>query len=130
MKIYDENNNLLAEIIEKDAITNEKNFYTKETHEFQVASFNLKKNTVIKRHIHNLQERTITSTSEVIVVLDGEIEVEIYNLNQILQRKCVLSAGDTIALFSGGHGLKSLNNAKFIEVKQGPYNPYTDKKLF
>tara|TARA_Y100000389_G_scaffold203579_1_gene252459 strand:- start:31191 stop:31583 length:393 start_codon:yes stop_codon:yes gene_type:complete len=130
MKIYDENQILLAEIIKSDEIVNEKSFYTDESQEFQFASFNLKKNTTIKRHIHNLQDRVIRTTSEVIVVIDGSIEVEIYNINEILQEKIILLTGDSIALYSGGHGLKSINNAKFIEVKQGPYNPKTDKKLF
>ena len=87
-------------------------------------------NTTIKRHIHNLQKRVIRTTSEVIVVIDGSIEVEIYNINEVLQEKIILLTGDSIALYSGGHGLKSVDNAKFIEVKQGPYNPKTDKKLF
>ena len=91
---------------------------------------NLKENTVIKRHIHNKQERVIKSTSEVIVVIEGTIEVEIYDLDENLEHKCILKKGDTVALFSGGHGLKAIGNSKFIEVKQGPYNPQTDKKLF
>tara|TARA_B100001250_G_scaffold412175_1_gene442700 strand:+ start:1351 stop:1743 length:393 start_codon:yes stop_codon:yes gene_type:complete len=130
MKITDKNNNLLAEIIRSEEIVDEKNFYTDEKEEFQFASFNLKKDTVIKRHIHNKQERIITSTSEVIVVLDGSIEVEVYDLEKNLEHKSFLKRGDSIALFSGGHGLKANKDSKFIEVKQGPYDPKTDKKLF
>ena len=130
MKILDKKKNLLAEVIRSEEIIQEKNFYTEEKEEFQFASFNLKENTVIKRHIHNKQERVIKSTSEVIVVIEGSIEVEIYDLDENLEHKCILNKGDTVALFSGGHGLKAIGNSKFIEVKQGPYNPETDKKLF
>jgi hypothetical protein len=31
---------------------------------------------------------------------------------------------------SGGHGLKLLEESKFIEVKQGPYDEKTDKVRF
>ena len=41
-----------------------------------------------------------------------------------------LFSGDTIALLDGGHGITFLENSKFIEVKQGPFNPETDKKRF
>ena len=37
---------------------------------------------------------------------------------------------DTIALFGGGHGIDVKQDTKFIEVKQGPYDPETDKKRF
>jgi len=130
MKILDENKSVLAEIIKSEEIESERNFYTEESQEFQFASFNLKKDTLIKRHIHNTQERTITTTSEVIVVIEGRVEIKIYDLKQSLVHTCILKSGDTIALFSGGHGLRSVESAKFIEVKQGPYNPKTDKTLF
>jgi len=37
---------------------------------------------------------------------------------------------DIIILNSGGHGFKVLETVEMIEVKQGPYNIKTDKKVF
>jgi len=130
MKIYDKKKKLLAEIIKFEQIRNDKNFYTNEDQEFQFASFNLIKGTSIDRHIHNEQERVIHSTSEVIVVLEGSIKVQIYDLDHNLEHECELSTGDSIALYSGGHGLQTTTDAKFIEVKQGPYDQVNDKRLF
>ena len=48
MKIYCENNILLAAVIKLEDINKEKNFVTDNEEEFQVASFNLKKDTKLK----------------------------------------------------------------------------------
>ena len=68
MNIYDKNNNLLAIVVKSNSSTEEKDFHTDNTSEFQIASFNLKKDEVIQRHYHEKQERTIFSTNEVIVL--------------------------------------------------------------
>ena len=44
--------------------------------------------------------------------------------------KIDLISGDTISLIKGGHGINIEKSCKFIETKQGPYNPKTDKKRF
>ena len=43
MNIYDKNNNLLAIVVKSNSSTEEKDFHTDNTSEFQIASFNLKK---------------------------------------------------------------------------------------
>ena len=42
----------------------------------------------------------------------------------------MLSKGDIILLINGAHGFKIIKNTRMIEVKQGPYNPKTDKEKF
>ena len=64
------------------------------------------------------------------VLLYGSIEVTIYDGNLELVTTQIIKAGDTVALISGGHGLKLLKESKFIEVKQGPYDEKTDKVRF
>ena len=107
MEIRDKKNNLLALVIRDNEIVKEKHFATENHYDFQLAAFNLKNKTVIERHIHNEQNRNIKTTSEVLVVLEGELRVEIF-----------------------GHGIDVKQDTKFIEVKQGPYDPETDKKRF
>ena len=79
MKILDQEENLLAYIIRFEDIKEGKNFITSNDAEFQLASFNLSDDTVIERHYHPKQERKIKYTNEVLIVLDGELKVDIYD---------------------------------------------------
>ena len=42
----------------------------------------------------------------------------------------MLTKGDIIILFQGGHGFKILEKTNIIEIKQGPYDPENDKERF
>ena len=130
MKILDQEENLLAYIIRFEDIKEGKNFITSNDAEFQLASFNLSNDTVIERHYHPKQERKIKYTNEVLIVLDGELEVDIYDNEKNHIQTVNLKSLDTIALIDGGHGISFNSQTKFIEVKQGPYNEKTDKKRF
>ena len=130
MKIHDKKNNLLSIVIKKDDIVSGKNFETKNDQEFQLASFGLDSGTKIEKHYHPNQKREIVSTSEVLVLIEGSMLVDIYDTELNFVTNVELFSGDTIALLDGGHGITFLENSKFIEVKQGPFNPETDKKRF
>lgn len=130
MEIRDNSNELLAIILKFNEFKNGKYFATDNSEEFQLASFDLNKDEVIERHYHPEQKRNIRKTSEVIVVLDGKIQIEIYDNDLNFVYKDFLSFGDTVSLISGGHGLKIIDDSKFVEVKQGPFIPEEDKKRF
>tara|TARA_B100001996_G_C18641675_1_gene585851 strand:+ start:249 stop:641 length:393 start_codon:yes stop_codon:yes gene_type:complete len=122
---------LLATIIKKnDDEKIKKNFYTENNAEFQVASFSLDKDEVIDRHFHPEQIRSVTKTSEVIIVKNGEILLTLYNKDLEKVQDIVLNEGDIAILIDGGHELTMNTDAKFIEVKQGPYEEHKDKKRF
>lgn len=129
-KIFDSDGNLLALHISYSYISKEKEFLTPNELDFQIATFNLKKETVIENHFHPSQERLISSTPEVIVVLDGIIEVSIFDSDQNLIQKTKAHQGDTIALFYGGHGIEVIEDCKLVETKQGPYFQELDKVRF
>jgi len=130
MKIYSKANSLLAAVIKLSDISIEKNFITENKEEFQLASFNLVKDTKIERHHHPKQNRQIQNTSEVITVIEGSIEVTIYDENLEFVHKENLVSGETIALFRGGHEIEVIEDTKFIESKQGPYIVDIDKIRF
>lgn len=130
MKIYDDKDNLLSIVIRKNDIVSGKNFQTENNQEFQLASFGLDNGTKIEKHYHPNQKREIISTSEVLVLIEGSMHVEIFDKELNFVTDVELFSGDTIALLAGGHGITFLENSKFIEVKQGPFNPHTDKKRF
>ena len=128
MEIRDRKNNLLALIIRKNEIVKDKYFATENNYDFQLAAFNLKNKAVIERHIHNEQNRNIKTTSEVLIVLEGELRIEIFDYELDLVETVNIFQHDTIALLGGGHGIDVKQDTKLIEVKQGPYDPETDKK--
>ena len=130
MEIRDKNNKLLAMIFSPNDYKDEKYFLTEDSNEFQIAQFNLDEATEIKRHIHKDQERKINKTSEVIIVNEGSLELEIYDEELKLVTKEIVNQGQVIALFNGGHGFKTLSKSKFLEVKQGPYVEDQDKERF
>mgnify|MGYP005634065707 FL=1 len=130
MKIKDKNDNLLAYVIKKNDQKKGKNFYTDSSEEFQLASFDLDESDEILRHIHISQERTIKKTSEAIFLQEGSLTFSIYDEELKLISEVTLDEGDVILLIEGGHGVKINGNAKFLEVKQGPYIENNDKKRF
>jgi hypothetical protein len=130
MKIHDNEGKLLAIIVKKNEQTAGKNFYTDDSSELQLATFELSEDEIIDRHIHDDQIRNIVRTSEAIILQEGVLVFDIYDndLNPITQVS--LEAGDIILLLDGGHGIKVKKKAKFIEVKQGPYDEQNDKRRF
>ena len=79
MNIKDKSDNLLATVIRYSEITEGKNFITDNDSEFQVASFDLEEGTVIEKHYHPEQIRKVSKTTEVLVILEGQMEVQIYD---------------------------------------------------
>tara|TARA_B100001996_G_scaffold375572_1_gene355696 strand:- start:799 stop:1191 length:393 start_codon:yes stop_codon:yes gene_type:complete len=130
MKIYDDNQNLLAIVIKKGLSKEEKAFHTDDSSEFQLGTFNLEKDTVIERHYHQKQERKIYSTNEVLVLQKGKMTITIYDLDLNIVEEATLESGDMVALFDGGHEIKVEEDSNFIEVKQGPYIEGQDKTRF
>tara|TARA_B100001057_G_C22766702_1_gene917922 strand:+ start:119 stop:511 length:393 start_codon:yes stop_codon:yes gene_type:complete len=130
MKIYDNQNKLLSIVIKFDNISSGKNFITSDSEDFQLASFGLSEGEVIEKHYHPKQDRNIRHTSEVLVLIEGEMTVKIFDNNQDFVQEIKLTNGDTIGFFDGGHGIKLNKNCKFIEVKQGPFDEETDKIRF
>ena len=130
MEIFDKENKLLAIVVKKNTSKKDKDFHTDHSSEFQLASFNLKKDEIIQRHYHEKQERRIFSTNEVIVLQSGKMMLTIYDLNLEKIEDIFIESGDMVALFDGGHEIKILEDSIFIEVKQGPYFEQKDKKRF
>jgi hypothetical protein len=130
VKILDENKKLLAQVIRPFSDNSKKNFFTDDDLDFQAASFQLEKNEKIDRHIHNTQKRIIQTTSEAIMVIEGVINVEIYNDELNFVHQVNINAGELILLFAGGHSITIIEKSKFIEIKQGPYDEKSDKQRF
>jgi hypothetical protein len=84
----------------------------------------------IPSHMHRPEERHLTGTSEVLVVIRGLCEIDLFDDDQILVATRQLKQGDIILLASGGHGFRMLEATVLLEIKQGPYMGQDEKDIF
>ncbi len=107
-------------------------FYSSSEDFIQVGIWNHPLNTVLNSHIHNKHVKEVNRTSEVLVVLDGSIHVDLYSESQELVNSAVVSSGEILVCLRGGHGYRILSeNTKVLEVKNGPYyGPAIDRSPF
>ena len=120
---------IYAIIIREDFNPSSTTFLTPETFIQQIGFIVYGKGELISPHKHKKVERTIQGTNETILVRKGKVEVSIYNDEGKLFFKDILDRGDMIAMISGGHAFKMLEDTVLVEVKQGPYLGDDDKLL-
>jgi len=121
---------LLGIYINDQDFKNEKNFLTDHSISFQVGTFNLDQGNVIQRHVHNKYERKIFKTSEALFMIDGKIKVDLYDIENEFIKTVIVEKGEIIVMLDGGHAIEILEDSKFVEVKQGPYDENSDKNHF
>lgn len=124
------NGDLLAIIIRKEYEPDGLEFFSEPHLGQQVAMMRHKKGHIIQKHIHKSSLKEIRGTTEVLLILDGLVEMEIYNKDREFVKIVSLRSGDVLFLISGGHGFKILEDSKMLEVKQGPYSEKEDKEKF
>jgi len=84
----------------------------------------------IPSHVHHPEHRRLTGTTEVLVVVKGSCEIELFDDEHTPVATRQLKKGDVILLASGGHGLRMLEDAILLEIKQGPYMGQGEKDVF
>lgn len=113
---------ILARHIEKHDIKDGLSFFSKDDEYIQVGSWKYHKDKNLLPHYHNQFAREIDRTYEVLIILNGRLEVSIYTLAQELFSKFIVGAGEILVLLESCHGYKILDdNTTVIEVKNGPY---------
>lgn len=96
----------------------------------QVSCFETNKDMKYKSHKHLPLHRKTDITQESWVVIDGEIQVTLYDIDDAIIHKTILKRGDCTVTFGGGHGYECLkNNTKVYEFKTGPYYGQTKDKV-
>tara|TARA_Y200000002_G_C22573599_1_gene617759 strand:+ start:262 stop:660 length:399 start_codon:yes stop_codon:yes gene_type:complete len=106
------------------------NFFTDPKLNQQVAFMNHPKNHLIQPHTHKESIRKIKGTTEVLIILKGELKINFYNTKKKYIFSKIAKKNDIVILLSGGHGFEIQKNCKMIEVKQGPYSKSEDKFKF
>ena len=74
----------------------------------------------IARHEHRPVERTISGTSEVLVIRSGSCELDVYDDARTLVATRELRQGDVMVMVGGGHGFRLTETTVLLEVKQVP----------
>jgi len=105
-------------------------FFTPPSFSQQVAYMKHQKGHRISPHIHNMVNRQVLYTQEVLMIRSGKINVKLYDSNRIPIGHRVLESGDLILLCGGGHSFEILEESSMIEVKQGPFAGNEDKTRF
>ncbi len=121
---------LLAIIIPRDFSRPGVCFFTPDDFSQQLGYMNYQAGKKITPHIHNLVNRSVKNTLEVLFIKKGKLRVDFYNEKKNYLESRILNAGDIILLVSGGHGFEVLEDLEMIEVKQGPYAGDEDKSRF
>jgi len=76
----------------------------------------------VPAHKHLETNRIVNLTQEVVIIIEGELEANYYDLDNSFIKKVILREGDCAVTFRGGHGFKALtDNTKLYEIKNGPY---------
>jgi hypothetical protein len=121
---------IYAIVLRKDFSAPGPSFFTPGEFSQQLGMLIHPKGKTVKRHRHKLVKREIFRTQEVLLLLEGRIRVELFDDDGAPLRNVIMKPGDTILLARGGHKVKVLDDAKIIEVKQGPYAGFDDKEFF
>jgi len=121
---------LLSMIIRADYKKDGIDFFTPDEFSQQLGYMNRPKDYVIAPHRHNLIERKVMYTQEVLIIRSGKVRADFYDDNQNYIKSSILFPGDVILLASGGHGFQMIEQSEIIEVKQGPYCGELDKVRF
>lgn len=124
------NSELLGVIIRAGYQAKGISFFTPGDFSQQLGYMNRPKDYVIEPHVHNLVERKVDLTQEVLVVRSGKVRVDFYDDDRNYLESRILQTGDIILLAHGGHGFKMLEPTEMVEVKQGPYCGDQDKTRF
>lgn len=124
------NDDLLSIIIRADYKKDGIDFFTPDEFSQQLGYMNRPKDYIIPPHTHNLIERKVTFTQEVLIIRSGKVRADFYDDDQNYIKSSLLFPGDVILLASGGHGFQMIEESEIIEVKQGPYCGELDKVRF
>lgn len=84
----------------------------------------------IPAHTHRGSPRSISTTTEVLLVRAGRVEVDIFAADRSLLASRVLEVGDLIMFAGGGHGFRMSADTELLEIKQGPFFGNDDRIRF
>ena len=105
-------------------------FLTPDSTSLQMGMIVYGKGEVLPSHVHLPIVREVSGTNEMVLVREGDCELDIYTTNREHVARRHLSKGDLVLLLGGGHGFRMNEDTVLFEVKQGPFMGSIDKERF
>jgi hypothetical protein len=131
VEFYGSDDNPSAIVIRANTIVDGIQFFSPSNYSQQIGLMTRPAGYRVPAHRHNLVERTIHSTQEVLFLRSGTCKVSLFNVENEISDVIRLTAGDVILLAHGGHEIAMESECQILEVKQGPYAGDNDKtRLF
>ena len=127
-KIFD-GEQLISIIIPGDLEAHGTKFITPQDFPLQVGLHEHPAKTEIKAHSNNKFKIETAVFQEILIIQKGSVKVDLYGIDNNPLTSLVLNAGDSIFFVDGGHGLLMLDDARILEVKQGPYPGDANAKI-
>lgn len=128
--IGDGNNGTIAIIVYKSYDADGIQFLTPNDFSLQLGYMKRAAGYTIQRHVHLPFKRETVGTQEVLFIRKGRVIVDFYTGDQQYRESRELSEGDFVLLAGAGHGIRVLDEAVIVEVKNGPYAADQDKTRF
>ena len=120
----------LAFVIRRDATSDETEFFTSDTSNFQAGFVVYPAGGHVEAHVHLPVVRRVVGTSELLIVRSGRCIVDIYSDDRRLVASRELVPGDAVLSVGGGHGFRMIEDTVLFEIKQGPYGGLAEKERF
>ncbi len=130
LHIRDDEGSLLALVIRSTFRVIGLSFLTDDSSVLQVGYMTRPNGEVIVAHVHEPVARSIVGTQEVLIMQEGKVRLDLFTQARKYVASVTLSAGDLVLLSEGGHGIEVLEEARIIEIKQGPFVDGKDKTRF
>lgn len=119
----------LALVVRHQFATPGANFFTPPEWPQQLGMLVYEKGKRIRPHKHRSYLRETETFTEVLILVAGRIKVDLFDANNIHVQSVILEPGDSILFVLGGHAVEILEDAKILEVKQGPYIGREEKEF-
>jgi cupin fold WbuC family metalloprotein len=88
----------------------------------QASLLRLPQGRTIAPHKHLLQFRNTQGTCEAWIVIAGQLQAQVFDVDNTVADTVTLSAGDCMVLYRGGHNFTVVSeDAVIYEIKNGPY---------
>lgn len=130
-EIKDITGKLLHIIVRKDDLVKGRTDICPPNQFLQCAALILPVNKTFRPHKHLWREGVYNIPQESWVVISGNVEVILYDTNNVEIHRDILTPGDLSITFEGGHNYEILSEDSLVyEFKTGPYNGQENDKVF
>lgn len=116
-----------AIIVKNEAKFENLQFLTDSSDEFQLGVMKRGPGSPVLKHRHNFVPRSISRTSEFLIIRTGTASIIIWSHKNEYINKYNLTEGDCILLIDGYHEIEFNSECQILEIKQGPYYAKLDK---